>query len=81
MLPASAVPVKVGVLSLVILSVLEVPLSLAATRSGTDGAAGAVVSMVMLNALDAALRFPAASIAFAVIDLTPVDKGVVACTL
>ena len=40
-LPASAVPVKVGVVTLVMLSVLDAPLSEAATRSGTDGAAGA----------------------------------------
>ena len=45
-LPASAVPVKVGVVSLVMLSVLDTPLSLAETKSGALGAAGAVLSMV-----------------------------------
>src|SRR5207248_7714229 len=53
-IPASAVPVKVGVLSLVLLSVLDGPVSLAASRSGVDGAAGGVVSMVTVNAPDAA---------------------------
>ena len=41
-LPASAVPVKVGVVSLVTLSVLDTPLSEAAVRSGVVGAAGGV---------------------------------------
>ena len=40
-LPASAVPVKVGVAALVMLSVLDLPLSDAAVRSGADGPAGA----------------------------------------
>ena len=65
-LPASAVPVKVGVVTLVMLSVLDVPLSDAATRSGRVGAAGAVVSMVTDKAADAALTLPAASVALAV---------------
>jgi hypothetical protein len=45
-LPASAVPVNVGVVSFVILSVFEEPLSVAAVMSGVDGAAGAVLSIV-----------------------------------
>src|SRR6266581_7306628 len=45
-LPVSAVPVKVGVASLVTLSVLEEPRSVAAVRSGVDGVAGAMVSFV-----------------------------------
>ncbi len=45
-LPASAVPVKVGVVALVTLSVLDGPLSLAFVRSGVDGALGAVLSTV-----------------------------------
>ena len=40
-LPASAVPVKVGLVTLVMLSVLDTPLSEATTRSGAVGAAGA----------------------------------------
>ena len=44
--PASAVPVKVGVVTLVMLSVLDIPLSDAAIRSGADGATGACVSIV-----------------------------------
>ena len=68
---ASAVPVKVGVASLVILSVLEAPLSEAAIRSGADGALGAVVSIVIDKADDATLTLPAASVAFAVMLCTP----------
>jgi len=45
-LPASAVPVKVGVVSAVRLSVLEKPRSLAEARSGVEGAGGASVSRV-----------------------------------
>ena len=43
-LPASAVPVKVGVVTLVMLSVLDAPLSEAATRSGI-GRGGATVGV------------------------------------
>ena len=76
-LPASAVPVKVGVVTLVSLSVLEVPESLAAARSGADGAAGAVVSIVMLSAPDAAETLPAASVAVAVMLWVPCDSALV----
>ena len=44
---ASAVPVNVGVTSLVTLSLLELPVSESAARSGVDGAKGADVSTVM----------------------------------
>jgi hypothetical protein len=44
-LAVSAVPVKLGVMRLVILSVLDEPVSEAAARSGAEGAAGAVVSI------------------------------------
>ena len=47
-LPASAVPVKVGLVTLVRLSVLDTPLSDAATRSGVVGAAGATSRMTDL---------------------------------
>ena len=43
----STVPVKTGVVTLVMLSVFEVPLSLAASRKGIEGAAGAIESSVM----------------------------------
>src|SRR5204862_241673 len=43
---ASDVPVKAGVVLLVMLSVLDVPESVPAVMSGADGAAGAAVSMV-----------------------------------
>ena len=63
---ASAVPVKVGVVSLVLLSVFELPESEPLSRSGVDGAAGVVVSMLIVRAEDAFEAFPAASVAFAV---------------
>ena len=65
-LPASAVPVNVGVVLLVMLSVVELPLSVAAVKSGVDVALGAAVSMVMLKAPEAEPVFPAASVALAV---------------
>jgi hypothetical protein len=43
-LPLSALPVKVGVLTLVMRSLLDVPLSLALASAGVPGADGAVVS-------------------------------------
>ena len=67
-LPASAVPVKVGVVSVVILSVLELPVSEAASRSGVDGADGDAVSMVIVKALEALEVLPAASVTCAVIE-------------
>ena len=51
--PLSALPLNVGMLTLVMLSVLLAPLSEAANRSGTLGAAGATVSIVTLSAVDA----------------------------
>ena len=66
MLPASALPEKVGAVTLVMLSVLDIPVSDAVARSRFVGAAGAVVSMVTDNAADAALTLPAASVALAV---------------
>ena len=52
-LPGSAVPVKLGAALVVTLSVLEQPESVAAVKSGIEGAAGGVVSMVTLRAEDA----------------------------
>ncbi|MNV96331.1 hypothetical protein D3C71_1913230 [compost metagenome] len=43
--PASAVPVNTGIVTLVMLSEFEIPLSLAVAITGVDGAFGAVVSM------------------------------------
>ena len=63
---ASAVPEIVGVVSLVMSSVLELPVSDPAARSRDAGAAGAVASTVTLNADDAELVFPAVSVAVAV---------------
>src|SRR5947209_2712483 len=77
LLLASAVLVKVGVVTLVMLSVLDVPLSLAAVRSGAEGAAGALVSMVMLKAPERAETLPAASVALAVMLWLPSARAVV----
>src|SRR5436309_15477980 len=43
---ASPIPLKVGVVTLVILSVVEVPSSEPAVKSGVDGVLGAAVSIV-----------------------------------
>src|SRR5437773_12245652 len=72
-LPASAVPVKVGVVTLVRLSVLELPLSLAAVRSGAAGAAGAAVSSVY-EWLAPAVVFPAVSVVRVVSVLVPATR-------
>jgi hypothetical protein len=72
---ASAVPVKVGVLMFVMLSVFEDPESLAAVRSGVDGAAGPLVSIVTLRADESGETFPAASVAVAVILCVPEDRA------
>src|SRR5437660_11842559 len=45
-LPVSAAPVNVGVVMLVMSSLLEMPLSLEANRSGVEGAVGGTVSFV-----------------------------------
>jgi len=76
-LPAAAVPVKVGVVTLVMLSVLEEPESLAAVMSGVSGAAGARVSIVMLKALDTAETLPAKSVAIAVMLWVPSPRALV----
>ena len=65
--PAVPVPANVGVLSPVLLSVLLLPVSVPAVRSGAAGAAGAVVSMVIANAGLGALVLPAASVTVVVI--------------
>ena len=49
---ASAVPVNVGVAALVMLSVLDAPLSDDASRSGVPGATGAAVSMMIASAAE-----------------------------
>ena len=64
MLLASAVPFRTNVVSLVIRSLLEVPVSVVIPVNA--GVAGAAVSMVTLRAPDATLVLPAASIALAV---------------
>ena len=66
MLPAAALPVTVGVVTRVIASLADEPLSDAAARIGALGAFGAVVSTVIASAFDASLTLPAASVARAV---------------
>jgi hypothetical protein len=60
------VPVTVAVLSLVMSSLSDGPLSEPATRSGADGAAGVPVSMVTTSPDETVLTLPAVSIARAV---------------
>jgi hypothetical protein len=74
-LPASAVPVRVGVVMLVMLSLEDEPVSDAVARSGTDGTAGAVVSIVTARPEEAALGLLAASVAVAVMLCTPADSA------
>ena len=71
---ASAVPVKTGVVMLVMLSVLDLPVSDAAVISGADGATGAIVSIVTDRADDTTLTLPATSVAVAEMLWTPFAK-------
>ena len=64
--PAVAVPLKVGAKTLVMLSVVDLPLSDVAIRSGTDGARGGA-TIETDRALDAVLTLPARSVAVALI--------------
>ncbi len=61
--PASAVPVMVGVVTRVMLSVFEIPVSEAAIRSGVDGAAGPVVSMTTQPDAGEVVTWPTLSVA------------------
>lgn len=63
MVPLAHAPLKVGVVSLVMLSVFEAPESVLSVMSGALSAAGAVVSMVKVRLLLRALLLPAASVA------------------
>src|SRR5206468_4262748 len=64
-LPVSAVPVKAGLVKLVMLSVLEVPESVAAVTSGVEGAAGATLSMVKVAVVFCVSTLPEVSVAWA----------------
>ena len=57
-----------GVVSVVLSSVEEEPVSEALARSGVEGAEGAVVSIVTERAAEAAETPPAVSVAVAVMD-------------
>ncbi len=63
--PTSQVMVKLGVVSEVILSVDDEPVSEAVIKSGVPGAAGVLVSIVTDKLADATEMFPAASVCFA----------------
>src|SRR5207237_279889 len=65
---ASAVPVNVGVVLLVLPSPVA-PESLAGSSTGVEGALGAIVSIVRLWPLEAPETLPAASVAVAVMDI------------
>ncbi|MNV72213.1 hypothetical protein D3C71_1652820 [compost metagenome] len=60
--PASAVPINTGMTALVMLSELDTPLSLAAARTGADGAAGSEVSKVSAGVVPAPPLLPAISV-------------------
>ena len=56
--PVSAEPLKAQCMIFVMLSVLLLPLSSAASRSGVDGVVGATVSMVTESGPESADMFP-----------------------
>ena len=62
--PGSDVPLNLGVVSSVMLSLLELPVSLAGSKSGTE-TVGGVVSIVTCSAAEV-VELPAASLALAV---------------
>ena len=66
----SAVPLNLGVVTLVLLSVFKLPLSLAGSRSGVEGALAAL-SIVMLNGPEGFETLPAVSVAVAVTVWSP----------
>ena len=59
--PVVQLPLNVGEELLVVLSVLDEPVSELASKSGADGAIGAVVSTVITKG-DGAVVFPAGSV-------------------
>src|SRR5437899_3312661 len=72
---ASEVPEKVRLVVVeVMLSELLEPLSSAAAKSGVDGAAGAVASMVTERFPDATPVLPAASVALAFTEYEPAER-------
>ena len=77
---AGAVPLKIGVVILVMLSVDDLPLSVSVVRSGVEGTVGAAVSMVTDSDADTALTLPARSVSAAATLCTPLVSGVVAVT-
>ena len=68
---ASPLPEVTGAVTLVVSSIFEAPLSDPAAKSGADGATGAVVSTVTLNAVEGKLELPAESVAMARSAWTP----------
>ena len=72
--PISAVPLIWSEAELVTLSIFEVPESKSGSRSGCDGASGAVLSIVPDRAAEFAPVLPAVSVAFALISKAPSPK-------
>ena len=54
---------------------LELPLSLAAIKSGVEGATGATVSMITVSGAFVADTLPAASVAYALIKCVPLPSA------
>ena len=71
MSPGVPVPVKVGVLMAVMLSVVETPVSELAARSGTPGATGGTVTTVIESGAESLLKVPLASATLAVRECKP----------
>ena len=78
--PGVPVPLKVGVLSAVRLSVLLLPVSLAGTRSGAAGVVGAAVS-IRTGTVVAGLVLPAGSVAVTRTFCSPSASACVGVTL
>jgi hypothetical protein len=74
-LPSGAVPVKVGVMTLVMLSVLDDPESDAAARSGIEGTNADADKIVTERLDETKLTFPAVSDAFAVMLCVATDSA------
>ena len=73
--PASAVPVRVGVVALVMLSLLDTPLSLPLARSGVEGALGAVVSLVTVSPVERGLVWLLPSVWVTLSVCAPCDRA------
>ena len=73
--PGSAVPAKTGLESDVISSMLDDPVSLVDSRSGTEGGIGGDESIVRLSSGDLILLFPRSSMATTATRCTPSKRS------